>query len=1121
MIKRIVSLIISFIILICPFQSYAFASEEQSGYIEILANGQKNSYAAIVQNGEIFLKAKDLSIITGYDYSNNSDNITFDKLGDLDYVTSILIELDGKTYTMGEEYNIDLVFNEDEIFLPLEKMLYLTHCQWCVEENALTVQPLPYTLLDFAGSQYLDSLFENKVNQTDLLINGESELAHNLRSSLAAVFNDFDPMMFIIWWPGEGFSPALNDEYEEALLQLSIDDMEFLDTYGCDEISRLLEESGIEEISSAVNDLSNLLNVPDNILDATYDLDDTIQWLSKETGTLKSLKFNVYNDFSSFTDYTFNSLSDVFQDASKEVGKASEVLDIINMISSISEVLQRSKQWGDDFIDQISILTDFENMGYNTSITDRVKKVANQLIEEYKDPIHASADETSLQATSFFLGKVFDESMFGKFFSIFSTGLAIMKTNQNIKDSIDGADLSYMVDCLIKTEQIAVNETNRSCSDIWATSVTDGLDEKEISRFRNCLMLSLRTNLRNRAFIYYLNQLLNDESNWESSEQAQTIREQIIEDYTSLCIVMETEPTDRLLILDSFSNMYSEECGKMREKISTDIFHEGEISQTSSIDLNQSYWEYMIQSHKVFKFNADGTMEEYDCDPGVTPTEQNISYWKTHHYTWDGKQLVITWDEGYQTILEPVTIDDDINWDIGLRNQLSEIPSGEVFFYETDWQQDNQDDNAMYLVKVKDASETEEEASKYYGTWEADPNVTMELTGNSLMSVYGSGIKYGSEIIIREDGFFSFNIGIAADNQGEGTWTWNGNGFNYTLTSTLNQAEVQGDLTIVPYNGTDYLVMNDRGKDIYWRQTNSSVESSVPSSENGIKEGASANLSDSNPLDFISGAWDSYDGDIRLIFNTTGLNYGITMDGIQSADGTMEIINLQEVERTAGSFTINENSLSFVAELQEENVPYSYNDGTLKIGNVQFHKVDLTLINQLIGTWKGDNGTIIFGDKNEMSLFDNDNPEMGLGYYVVLNESELNVRIDGDLIRAVPYHITGTTLEFNGYTLYKDGTDSSFSSTEEFKQILIGTWARSGTDIQDYYTFRDDGTYEYYSTEGSLKAKYPSLKGFYEIQDTETIYLYPDRTSLPIVWKYDSENGLNPGMDQYYHKLQD
>ena len=82
-----------------------------------------------------------------------------------------------------------------------------------------------------------------------------------------------------------------------------------------------------------------------------------------------------------------------------------------------------------------------------------------------------------------------------------------------------------------------------------------------------------------------------------------------------------------------------------------------------------------------------------------------------------------------------------------------------------------------YLENVETNTEkTESKASKYFGTWEADANVTMELTGNSLMSIYGSGIKYGSEIIIREDGFFSFYIGITGDNQGEGTWTWNGNG---------------------------------------------------------------------------------------------------------------------------------------------------------------------------------------------------------------------------------------------------------------------------------------------------------------------------------------------------------
>ena len=115
---------------------------------------------------------------------------------------------------MGREYKIDIAQDGEEIFLPLNEMLYLLHSQWCMENDYLAVQPLPYTIIDFLGSSNLEYMWQNKVNQTDLLINGESELAHNLRSSLAAVFNDFDPMMFILWWPEEGMTPALNKEYE-------------------------------------------------------------------------------------------------------------------------------------------------------------------------------------------------------------------------------------------------------------------------------------------------------------------------------------------------------------------------------------------------------------------------------------------------------------------------------------------------------------------------------------------------------------------------------------------------------------------------------------------------------------------------------------------------------------------------------------------------------------------------------------------------------------------------------------------------------------------------------------------------------------------------------------------
>lgn len=118
-------------------------------------------------------------------------------------------------------------------------------------------------------------------------------------------------------------------------------------------------------------------------------------------------------------------------------------------------------------------------------------------------------------------------------------------------------------------------------------------------------------------------------------------------------------------------------------------------------------------------------------------------------------------------------------------------------------------------------SNDKKDIDNYFGTWEADPNVTMELTGKSLMSIYGSGISNGSKLVIGEDGLFSFYIGITQGNQGEGTWEWNGNGFDYKITSFIDQTEARGHLTIEPYNGEDYLVMNDRGKKVYWKRSDS------------------------------------------------------------------------------------------------------------------------------------------------------------------------------------------------------------------------------------------------------------------------------------------------------------
>ena len=566
--------------------SYAFATKaEQRGYIKVCVNGTSKNYVALQNEGNLYLRVEDISEITGYDL-DIGDRIAYFKAGDFDTTTAVDIEFDGTTYAMGKEYNVNIIKNDEDTFLPLNKMLYLLHSQWCMEDDYVAVQPLPYTIIDFLGSNY-ESMCENKVNQTDLLVDGESELAHTLRSSLAAVFNDFDPMMFILWWPEEGISPALNKEYEEALLQLAVDDQDFLDSYGQSEIKKILEDSAIGQVKDAAGNLKNILDLPENLTGGVNDINELVQQMDELSKNHKSMKFNSYNDVSYMTSPRIKAWSQELEDIT-------DTLEIINLLMNVSEVSQRSQDWGEDFISQISVLTDFDNMGYNTTITNRVKNVASNLIEEYHDPINASADEAALQATTFFLNKVFDKSLFGKYFSIFNTGLAIAKTNENIKNSIDAADLSYMVDCLIKTEQIAMNEVNRSYSKVLQTVVNGNLTNQDIERLRNCVMLSLRANLRNHAFIYYLNEKLTDDSNWTNSTHAQDIRNQIINAYTLLCQVMETKPFDRLIVLDDFNNMYSDEYGLVRQRVTTDVFHEGELP---SIDYNNLVTEAYTETY--------------------------------------------------------------------------------------------------------------------------------------------------------------------------------------------------------------------------------------------------------------------------------------------------------------------------------------------------------------------------------------------------------------------------------------------------------------------------------------------------------------------------------------------
>jgi len=577
------------------------------GYIPISCGDMARPYKAILQNNELFLSVEDLAQLSGY-VLETTNGYQFMKAGDQDSITSVDITSKGEAIAMGHTYQLTVLEQDGTTFLPLEKMLYLLHAKYYNFEKYLRIEPLGKTILDFIGSESYSTLQQNQVNQTDLLL-GESEGKENFFTAIAAVFNDFDPMMFVLWWPGEGFVPALNKQYEEAMLQLAVDDQKFLDEYGKGVVKAALEKSSFAQAKSAWDSAKTVISFPETLNDYSENLDGMIKAIAEDSPDMKKFVEMHSNYDSSFLDVP------QLKAWSREMEGMSLGLTAVDSIMAVMEVASRSKQWGDDYLAQIGVLTDFDDTGYNKFVAGKIREVANKLIQEHQDTVNASANEAAKRGVSFLLSNLFDVSPFGKCMAVFSTGIAIVKMDNDGRNYLDLKDLSYMVDCLVKIENLSMHETARCAAKWWGSKVDQQLTQDDLSHLRNSLMLFARTNIRNKTFVYYLNERSHSDKNWVKSRQAQAIQKEFLESYTALCEIMATEQYDEILLLDdSFDQMYDEKYSRVREPVNLALFCEGEIPieqvilpQIQAASLFS--WEWFWDS--VYVDNNDTIMVNY------------------------------------------------------------------------------------------------------------------------------------------------------------------------------------------------------------------------------------------------------------------------------------------------------------------------------------------------------------------------------------------------------------------------------------------------------------------------------------------------------------------------------
>lgn len=557
-------------------------------------------YSAKVVDGEIYLSPEDIAAITGYQY-DVEDYMAFSKPNEYGAMVSVDVTFDGETTAMGRQYSIPVEKEGEQYALPLEKLLYLTHATWCVEDGTLYVSPLPNTIFDFM-SEYYDDLTFNKVTEEDILLNGESELLREVRSALVHFISNLDGRFYFISTYFDVYG-TLDDsnmidtifetDYEKLLMMLLTDDSQFLGETGQEYISSALKGgafSGLLELSKNYNFLSGFI-------------DDSLDLGNAE---------NIEAFLNSLPESAANKLEGGFPDFSKLkagnilewMGTAGDVLDVASSVASLLSLAQTAalaETIQEDTISQLSILTDMDKIGYNKNKADKIQQAAKSLVSR----ADSSENEKQLAGDVLdwlldFAGSALADANFaGK------TVNAIQAINtwatwrfSSYADSLEVGEISYYAGKMVELEYVAQTELAKIVSKISPVS-PDGFTAENIEKLRNALLLSIRLNIRSLNLLYQLQEKGSDTPNWTETEDAEELRKKIGEGYAMLVALESTNGTDQRLLLDSFDKMFNEEPGLTRQNIPTSVLvPEDEIEKPLTSDqltwLVEPTWDYEV-----------------------------------------------------------------------------------------------------------------------------------------------------------------------------------------------------------------------------------------------------------------------------------------------------------------------------------------------------------------------------------------------------------------------------------------------------------------------------------------------------------------------------------------------
>ena len=560
--KRIISVILSVTILISSY-SYAAVAEEKMIYGNIkisIIGGNENSYSVKIKGDEVYLSTEDIASITGYKCEVDK-NITYIKADGIEVNTAIYIEFDGKTEAMKKEYQLEVVKEEGEYYLPLEEMLYLTHATWCVEDSVLIVSQMEKNIFDFSMENLITGEYDI-TDKSELFIEGNN-ISSAFANTLIYALRNFDSRLYV---PMLAAGSLTDEQYEKALMQLTENDNEFLGGVGEEMIKQQLEGSLFSQLSKDAKNLQFMTESIDNI----FNIDEAIEIVDKSSNIAKKI-----TDTPDLSGKEIKQISKLLSG----VGTVSEWADIL---CNINEMAHWSEKMGQEFLRELQALRKIDETKnyYAKSLVKSIKRASQNLINRTQPELKNWEVTKDMQVVlvNKLIEKGVDLTPLGQMIGgmqLADRTLSIF--SEDYTNFMQVHELSYTTKFLVDLEVLSSMEMWPYYYKVNSQKFT----AKDLEDFRTYLSMMLKLNIRTQFLVYKINELKYANTDWKNTNEAKEIQKRIAQSYALSCQLKSTENMDKRLLLGEFKDMFSNKEGLTMVNIPVSIV---KISEKPNMD---------------------------------------------------------------------------------------------------------------------------------------------------------------------------------------------------------------------------------------------------------------------------------------------------------------------------------------------------------------------------------------------------------------------------------------------------------------------------------------------------------------------------------------------------------